>query len=527
MMRPQAKTFQSDGINLASGFVVERSKIVRQIISTARSRQQIVVSSPPATGKTSLMTLVEAEILKHTRIHIGTNENTEEAEAEAEAVNIVIFREVNGGADTLRTIRKLVGIDDHGPVVVEQIRKAPPSWLIIDDAQSGYTSEYAAVWEFIVKDLKYNPGIKVIISATHTIITLGSPADITGLPHVFDNFSESEVAALIQDFCAIYREFESWEQYWDMVKELSLLHQQSQSQSDPGGNQPVPVPVPVRFHVGVVVKCISRLPDLRKHEGQQSPVGEVEALSGLRHRTFLSGLRRCFAVNEEMISNPAMRASLTDVMLGDQIEGVPRMLEPFVRAGVLNKTGAFSCQAAHWFYNLIHFEGRPNEMPHSIELLVERAVSSLSASRLGGCVQDDLFPVETSFQHLLNETLTMHLPITASLKSEYRTKAQGFLRDTKHGFIDFYINDKVQWAIELLRLGHTLKEHRNWFHPISGKYRELPTKRYLVIDIRGPKEGGNIVPPSDDLCVLYFSAQWNTCVIQMREMADTTVTLSL
>eukprot|EP00550_Attheya_septentrionalis_P009346 CAMPEP_0198298582 /NCGR_PEP_ID=MMETSP1449-20131203/41356_1 /TAXON_ID=420275 /ORGANISM="Attheya septentrionalis, Strain CCMP2084" /LENGTH=524 /DNA_ID=CAMNT_0043999881 /DNA_START=121 /DNA_END=1695 /DNA_ORIENTATION=+ len=523
------KTFQSDGINLASGFVVERSKIVRQIISTAMSRQQIVVSSPPATGKTSLMTLVEAEILKHGPTSIGspTNENTEEVEAEA--VNIVIFREVYGGADTLRTIRKLVGIDDHGPVVVEQIRKAPPSWLIIDDAQSGYTSEYAAVWEFIIKDLKYNPGIKVIISATHTIITLGSPADISGLPHVFDNFSESEVAALIQEFCAIYREFERWEQYWDMVKELSLLHPQSQSQSDPGGNQPVPVPV--RFHVGVVVKCISRLPDLRKHdyEGQQSPspVGEVEALSGLRHRTFLSGLGRCFAVNEEMIRNPVVRASLTDGMLGDQIEGVTRMLEPFVRAGVLNKTGAFSCQAAHWFYNLIHFEGRPNEMPGSIELLVEQAVASLSASRLGGCVQDDLFPVETSFQHLLNETLTMHLPITASLKSEYRTKAQGFLGDTKYGFIDFYINEKVQWAIGLLRLGHTLKEHQNRFHPISGKYRELPTKGYLVIDIRGPKEGGTIVPPSDDLCVLYFSAQWNTCVIQMREMADKTVMLSL
>jgi replication-associated recombination protein RarA len=106
MMRLQAKTFQSDGINLASGFLVERSDIVRQIISTAKSRQQIVVSSPPATGKTSLMTLVEAEILKH------TNGNTEEA------VNIVLLREVHGGAATLRTIRKLVGIDDHGPAVV-------------------------------------------------------------------------------------------------------------------------------------------------------------------------------------------------------------------------------------------------------------------------------------------------------------------------------------------------------------------------------------------------------------------------
>jgi hypothetical protein len=92
-MRLQAKTFQSDGINLASGLVVERSDIVHQIISTAKSRQQIVVSSPPATGKkVSVMTLVKAEILKH------TNANTEEAPA----VNIILLREVHGDAATLR-----------------------------------------------------------------------------------------------------------------------------------------------------------------------------------------------------------------------------------------------------------------------------------------------------------------------------------------------------------------------------------------------------------------------------------------
>jgi hypothetical protein len=74
--------------------------------------------------------------------------------------------------------------------------------------------------------------------------------------------------------------------------------------------------------------------------------------------------------------------------------------------------------------------------------------------------------------------------------------------------------------------GAFLTEHWNRFHPISGNYRELPTKRYLVIDIRGPKEGGNIIAPSDDICVLYFSAQWITRVIQMREIVDKTVTLS-
>jgi hypothetical protein len=226
-----------------------------------------------------------------------------------------------------------------------------------------------------------------------------------------------------------------------------------------------------------------------------------------------------------MIRDPALRSTLTALLVGS-CDGVPVTLLPLIRAGVLNSDGAFSCQAAHWFYNSIHFEGRPNKMPNSLEVLVEQSVSSLSSERLKGCVQGDLFPLETSFQHLLNETMTMNLPITSSVKPEYRTKATGFLETQQLRFIDFYVNNKVQWAIKLLRLGHSLQEHRNQFHPITGQYLMLPTKSYVVVDIRGPKEAGT-VSPERDLCVLYFSADWATCVIQMRDLPDKTVYLSL
>ena len=99
--------------------------------------------------------------------------------------------------------------------------------------------------------------------------------------------------------------------------------------------------------------------------------------------------------------------------------------------------------------------------------------------------------------------------------------------DTTRGFIDFYVNDTLQWAIELLRLGSGLKEHRNRCHPITGRYRTLPTKNHLVVDIRGPKDTAGQVSPQPNLCVLYFSADWTTCLIQMGMTQERAVNLQL
>lgn len=55
---------------------------------------------------------------------------------------------------------------------------------------------------------------------------------------------------------------------------------------------------------------------------------------------------------------------------------------------------------------------------------------------------------------------------------------------------------------------------------------ELPTKKYLVVDIRGPKENGTM-PTEADLCILYFSAQWDKCIIQMRQDRENEVQVAL
>ena len=248
-------------------------------------------------------------------------------------------------------------------------------------------------------------------------------------------------------------------------------------------------------------------------------VNGASAQLRLRKQDFIQGFDRCFATDDKMLKDTSLRECISDVLLGsfhmEDGKYVPDRLLPMVRAGVLTLQGSFTCQAAHWFYNSVHFPNRAQKLPNSLQELIEGAVQLLSAARLKSCVQDGLFPLETSFQHLFNEAFTCLLPTIASLKPEYRTKVPGFLGDTKHGFVDFYVNDSVQWAIELLVLGRGLTEHRNRFHPLNGKYRTLPTKKHLVVDVRGPRDTG-IERAKQDLCVLYFSNDWASCAIQME-----------
>jgi hypothetical protein len=483
------KSIRTDGIDTNEKFV-ERTALLNLIIATADANQHVVLASPPATGKTSLLALVENALSRM------PNEGP-----------VLVFapRKTGNAKMILDRLEHTYNIPTSGDLAA--LKYVSRTWIIIDDAQRAYTDEYEDLWNFLVKDLRKNPNIKVIIAATHNITTLGSPASISNLPHVFENFNESEVSQLIQLFCSRYTSegWANWNEFWVMVKELSSL-----------GDG--------KFHVGVVVQSLLLLESSEKN--QQVQIVEEEAMRLLHKSRFLGSLDRCFPVDANMISNREVRESLTSVLVGEGSDSVPQALHPFVRGGVLGTHGSFACQAALWYYNTLYFPGRSSVMPVSLENLIEKAVASLSTLQLEACQQDNLFPTETAFQHLFNEAMNLHLPTNAAVKPEYRTRVKGFGGGEKRGFVDFYINDHVQWAVELLRLGDRLKLHLDRFHPITGTYRKLRTKKYLVVDLRGPKEN-HTVPARPDLCVLYFSAQWDKCVVQMRRDWEREVQLQL
>jgi hypothetical protein len=130
------KVFQTDGINLRSGVVIQREDLVRRIIDTAEIHQHVVLSSPPATGNTSLVMLIQAELKGR------SNEGP---------VYIFTPRQIGDSTELLSLIQaKQIPTND-----LSELQHVTKTWIIIDDAQRGYRSEYEDLWTFLVKDLPH------------------------------------------------------------------------------------------------------------------------------------------------------------------------------------------------------------------------------------------------------------------------------------------------------------------------------------------------------------------------------------
>lgn len=50
------------------------------------------------------------------------------------------------------------------------------------------------------------------------------------------------------------------------------------------------------------------------------------------------------------------------------------------------------------------------------------------------------------------------------------------------GYVDFYVNDSLNWLVELLINGRDIGKHISRFHKKTGLYPFLPTTESLVVD---------------------------------------------
>ena len=277
-----------------------------------------------------------------------------------------------------------------------------------------------------------------------------------------------------------------------------------------------------QYHIGVVLQGICLLQDLCKQRLQQ--MDEDTAISKLRSGNFTNRLKRCYAVPENL---PEIgRKRIVDVILtpdeGESQED-DELLAPYVRAGILGRNGNFSCIAAMWFYNSRCFPGRTWDVPESIDDLVILSVQKLSASRIRNSLQTE-FPKEAAFQHFFNEAMSMNLTNTNFLIPELNTWATNASGEEISGELDFYINGRLQWCLELLRNGDKIGEHLARFKPQTGKYRNVEAKDYLVVDCRPPKRG-NGAQIAADRCNLHFEENFSKCRVQMRTKPEQIVSL--
>ena len=469
-----------NGIERAE-FVLARENLVSTII--ARARPIAIIRSPPATGKTSMLDLVEKSLKQrdNTRIvRVAVHYECENLQA--------LERDLGVRLSCRAEVRNLVG----------------DTWILIDDAQLAFKDEI--FWKVIIKDLEsMNCGIRVIIAATYDLASQGStPYHFSEYPHFCDLSLTPQEAEFLYDGLMDQIFFATgWDGFKDTLLRLA------------GG------------HVGVLTGGISMIHRIYVDRGKK--LDESEALNALRDHRFRVNLNRCFPCPElmqddqrEVVGRTIVSSPLSVDINASQGSPDASPLVQLVRAGVMSTKGTFSCLVAQWLY-FDSFFRRPAKGPNSIEDLIIQAVSSISALRLRQSCDGDNFPKEAAFQQLFNEAFTMQLPPHVDVCPELNTFAKNEAGKPVTGELDFFISGQLGWAIEVLRNGDKINEHVQRFDPENGKYRAVGHKAYLVIDCRGPRTRS--VESMQDRCTLYFADDFTKVECKMRLRPLETISL--
>ena len=297
-----------DGIDLGKQHL-SRCDTLQRIYEAAKENQYVVLGSPPATGKTSLLQLLQKSLSE-------------------KGANVIRFP-IRSEADAL-----VKNLAENGITANEEVmQKLKNTWLLIDDAQNAYDLAYNKFWEIIVKDGSAfcAKGLFVVIAATYDLNTAPSPVSFGSMTHVDPNLSLTEAEALVEMHLDHWN-FAKWHVYGEQILGISKLYGAA------------------TYNVGVIMACIRLLGDTK---ARHKSISEDEAVALLRGVDFITYLNRCYEmevgsrVTEEMKKYLAIallsRPGVEDFSLS--------VIRPLLRAGILNTNGKFSCLAANWYYN--------------------------------------------------------------------------------------------------------------------------------------------------------------------------------
>lgn len=500
--QPPPSPNKLDGIDTRKDHLPRRQAL-NDIYGAAKEHQVVVVGSPASTGKSSLLTLLRTQL-------------------EADKATVLEYRcRAPSYAEAERDLRR-VGF----PTLPADMRKLKNTWLLLDDAQEMYSEEYHRFWATVVKGVTTagcEGEVFVVIAATYDLATPRSPVVFALLPHVDPNICETEAKQLIQMHLG-HRGFGNWDKFSNTVLGLSVLPGHAAAAGDADDD---------KFHIGVIMAAVRLVEIIRKLPN--TTVTEETMLSYLRGGKFFCQLDRCFMLGSDTVATAKMKDQLLLALFQKEARNQDAPLNasligPLIRSGVLTTGGRFSCKAALWYYNNHCFPGRATVAPKTLRELIIKAVGSMSAKKLRDAVQAE-FPKEAAFQHLFNETLSVHLPVEHMVIPELNTRAVD-LEDPSAGPVtgelDFYVNGDLQWCIEVDRKGDQIGKHLGRFCGVNGKYREVKTNDYYVVDCRGPKVGGGVKLKKPHRCTLYFDVPaYKTCICEIEGHDDVIIELQM
>ena len=478
----------------------DRRELIERLRESIEKSNLTLISSPAASGKTSLLCMFMEKMHQHAYFH---------------------FFSCQGEGVKLSKLLDSAGVHIHAPVHYQrppQLQAAPKKMhvIILDDAQVLYDRD-ASDWALVIKDFGRafgQFGCRIIISAVHSLKkTAVSPVGFDDLPRLSR-----------ADFMLDYNQslaYLSGEAFGLQQRYQGLTTLKNMIVTQCGG-----------LIGALAISCI----ELNKLFVKSTSLLESNVIRHFLSHEMTGRFERCFGTNSE--SPMASKYSdfldfifCQDPMYSSSLSGENKnCFKDLEKAGLLaeidNGPIQFTSTLAERFYYEKLFPGRAIHSPPLLSELVRLALSKLSRKLLKTSVHYGDFPKEAVFQHLFYSALVLSTPARCSILPELSKSFPP--AHVVPGEIDFYLDGDLKWGVELLIHGDRIGgEHLHRFGP-QGKYALLGAVDYAVIDFRSSPTGDvpNIARAEKRYTVVFKSGDYSSCWF-VAGIADAPVRIEL
>jgi hypothetical protein len=443
-----------DGIDLNTQHL-KRSILVENLQSLVSKKSFVLLSSPAASGKSSLFRLYQA------------------ASKNIKVIGISFLSK-----RTPLELLSQVGIDLEQRKISESLANQKIVFFL-DDAQNMYGD--TIFWELLIKGtcLWMPKNIKFIISATHSLSGgKQSPIEFTSLPRLsrMDFLLTDEEAYQLLEFrdSGLPENIRQHKMLKDvLVKECGGL-------------------------VGALRLSIDAL-EREFFSSKKNEVKETLCLQYCLTDSFVQNMARCFGSAHSSPVESDFKRFLKECFQNNKMscsDGFTNLQDEdsyssLKKAGILVEISVshfgFSSPLAKRYYFKWIFPNRSQTAPSSLQELICKVVSSMSSTVLQKSTHPGDFPKEAVFQHLFMEGLALHTPPDCSICPELSKIFPSNTNLSSQKVIageHFYLNGSLRWGIELLVNGSSIGEHLSRFSSPNGKYLPLHANDYAIVDFR-------------------------------------------
>ena len=433
----------------------QRDTLVDSVLQKLASNRFVIVQSPPASGKTSLLQLIAHKCARH---------------------NIVKYIRLKKDQNPYETLR-LAGID----VMANQVSWNVQAVILIDDAQNAFSPELnLSFWPNLLKDISLPEMVRFIVASTYLIGGQDSPAEFANLPRIAPDEMLLDAARSF-DFLVNFLKF-PFSCFQSLVEVII---------EDCGGSIGALSIVEHQYKTGFYAS--------------HTPPNEQKLTDYFISPQLTLSMVRLFGSDTVLSTEQPVMIDL----LYNKFENIPDVasnveLKHYIKCGLLSreetgKTKFTNAMSRRYFIHKMYPQTATSNPLNTVELVLN-SIGKISATTLRNSVVPGLFPKEAVFQHLMMGAMMRNLTAQTHLYPENSVIIG--TGNTIKGSLDFFINGNLRWGIELMIKGRKLQEHRERFIG-NDKYVALGCLQHVVVDFKGKEDA--IIVDRDNLITVVFT----------------------